>query len=300
MSRAACLNTCDLGLAGKPLLASIYTDDWRAKFRRDILAMPADALPSYPMGYFLPMMHAMHPALYPADMQERVEQGLAVLWPQMSGTERDELATRLRDGDSMVACDELLAAAAFAEEFGSNAIKWPILARGLRRPEFFVEADNTRWAVECKTLQDNVKVRGLNATMMTTGQPWVASLDPNHDPNRMCWGLVKKIKRAQGGSAAVVLLFSQTPFLMPDGMEEEVRRILCRPSEVNLDAEHLPIAVACLTLTIVQGVWFCESACVRYRIEPATRDRIRVAIARGFVLPGNRNMCSEVGWADCE
>lgn len=300
MSRADYLNTCDLGLAGKPLLASIYTDEWRAKFRKELLAMPADALPGYPMGYFLPTMHSMHPALYPADMQERFERGLAVLWTQMNETERGELAARLRDGDSMAACDELLAAAGFAGEFGKSSIKWPTSARGQRRPEFCVEADNARWAVECKALQDNAQVRGLNATMMATGEPWVASLDPDHDPNRLRRELVKKIERAQGGSAAVVLLVSQTPFLMPDRMEEEVRRVLCTPSKVRLSAERLPIAVACLSLTIVQGVWFCKSSCLRLGVTEATRDRIRAAITYGFVPRGDGQLLTEAEWTGCE
>lgn len=300
MNRADHLNTCDTGLADKPLLATVFHPEWRAALRQEVLAMPADAVPGYPMPYWLPMMQETHPSIYPADIQARVESGLATLWPQMSTDDRSEMTTRLRDGDSIVACDEILAAAAFARQFGAAAVKWPVAPKGQRRPEFFVEFDSKRWAVECKSLQDNAQVRELNANMLATGQPWVASLDLNHDPNRLRREVIKKIKRAQGGGPSVVLLSSQTPWLMPGSMDEQIRRILCTPSAVNLSTAERPIAVACLTFTIVQGVWFCDSACASAGIDPALRERIRKAIAEGFVLRGDGAMLTECAWTDCE
>jgi hypothetical protein len=290
MSRAEYLDRCDAGLRDKPHLAGVFEPAWRESFRREILAMDPEELPGYPMAYFLPMMHEMHPDFYPADTQARVERGLAIVWPQMSGAERAELTKRLREGDNIVACDELLAAAAFAAEFGDSAVKWPTAPKGQRRPEFFVEADFGKFAVECRTIQDNDRVRDLNATMMATGQPWVDSLDPNHDPNRLRSALVRKIQRAQGGGPAVVLLMSQTPWIMPDRMDEEVRRVLCTPSAVKLSPTELPIAVACLTLTIVQGVWFSDTSCRTAGVDATARERIRSAITRGFVARGDGNL----------
>lgn len=300
MSRSEYLDRCDAGLRDVPHLAGVFDPAWRESLRREILAMAPEELPGYPMAYFLPMMHEMHPGFYPADTQARVERGLAVLWPQMNGAERAELAKRLREGDNIIACDELLTAAAFADEFGQSAVKWPTVPKGQRRPEFFVEADFGRFAVECKVIQDNDRVRDLNATMMATGQPWIASLDPNHDPNRLRSALVRKIQRAQGGGPAVVMLMAQTPWIMPDRMNEEVRRVLCTPSEVKLSSAELPIAVACLTLTLVQGVWFSAAACRHASIDSKARERIRSAISRGFVARGDGQLLTEASWHGCE
>jgi hypothetical protein len=300
MSRVNYLSICDAGLVDKPLLASVFPSRWREAFRRGILATPPDVVPGYPMAYSLPMLQEIHPSIYPADIQTRIESGLATLWPQMSVDDRSEMATRLRDGDSIAACDEMLAASAFARQFGAAAVRWPVVPKGQRRPEFFVEVDSKRWAVECKSLQDNDHVRELNAFMLATGEPWIASLDPNDDSNRLRRQVVKKIKRAQGGGPSVILLLSQTPWLMPSSMDEEIRRILCTPSTVGLGPAERPIAVACLILTTVQGVWFCDSACAAAGIQPALRERIRKAIAEGFVLRGDGAMLTESGWTGCE
>lgn len=297
MSRAENLDRCDAGLRDKPHLGFVFDPAWRESFRCKIVAMAPEELPDYPMAYSLPMMHEMHPGFYPADTQARVERGFAVLWPQMNVAERAELAKRLREGDNIIACDEVLAAAAFADEFGESAVKWPTASKGERRPEFFVEAEFGRFAVECKAIQDNDRVRDLNATMMATGQPWVASLDPNHDPNRLRSALVRKIQRAQGGGPAVVLLMSQTPWIMPDRMDEEVQRVLCTPSTVKLSPTELPIAVACLTLTIVQGVWFSDTACRATGVDAAARERVRGAITRGCVTRGDGNLLTEASWS---
>lgn len=300
MSRAEYLDHCDAGLRGKPHLDSVFDIAWRESFRRKILAMAAGEFPGYPMAYFLPIMHEIDPDLYPADMQTLVERGLAVLWPQMNPSERAELTKRLREGDNIIACDELLAAAAFAGEFGDQAIKWPSAPRGQRRPEFFVESDVRTLAVECRAIQDNDRVHSLNATMMATGQPWVASLDPDHDPNRLRRALVRKIQRAQGGGPAVILLTSQSPWIMPDRMDEEVRRVLCTPSEVKLSPAELPVAVACLTLTRVQGVWFSDTACRAAGVDSTLRNRIRNAITDGFGARGDGQLLTEASWTGCE
>lgn len=300
MHRAEILDRCDAELRDKPHLATVFDPAWRESFRREILAMAPETLPGYPMAYFLPIMHGMHPGFYPADTQARVERGLAIVWSQMNGADRAELTKRLREGDGIIACDELLAASAFAAEFGDQVIKWPSAPMGQRRPEFFVEADFGKFAVECKAIQDNESVRGLNAAMMATGQPWIASLDHNHDPNRLRSALVRKIQRAQGGGPAVIMLMAQTPWIMPDRMDEEVRRVLCTPSAVKLSPADLPIAVACLTLTTVQGVWFSDTACRAAGVDAAARERIRGAITRGFVARGDGNLLTESSWSDCE
>lgn len=296
MSRADYLNKCDAALADKPRLSAVFDPTWRAAFRADVLAQPESAVVGYPTAYWLPMMDLLGPDMFPPEIQARVETGLEVLWPQMTPDDQREFVGRLRSHDPMAACDELLATAAFAAEFGPTAIRWPVAARGQRRPEFFVECPPSRWAVECRFLQDNAQVRSLNAGMMQTGQGWIAHLDPNHDPTRMQRAVVEKIKRAQGGGPVVIILTSYTPWLMPDAMQAVIRRILRDFASIGLAESELPVGVACLTWTIVQGVWFSDAACAAASIDAAMRERIRRAIVSGFVSRGDGALLTEAGW----
>lgn len=253
-----------------------------------------------PDSGLLSRLHEVCPDFYPSDMQDRANSGLAILWPQMSHGDRSEMTTRLRYTDSIAAYDELLAADAFARQFGTAAIKWPDAPKGHRRPEFFVEFGSTRWAVECTALQDNDDVRELNTIMQATGQPWIEPLDPMRDPDRLHKKAVKKIERDQGRGPTVLLLSPRTPWLMPDTMDAVIQPILCTPSEVNIAPDKLPIAIACLTFSVVQGVWFCDSACTSTGIDRALRERIRNAITGGFMPRRDGSMFTESAWADCE
>ena len=293
--RARYLDTCDGALADKPRLAAAFDPEWRAHFRKRILALPASAQPGYPWVYWLPMMHNMFPEMFPADLQARVERGLESLWDQMEERDRAGFIARLRDGDGS-AFEELLAAAAFAAEFDPAAIKWPSAAPDERKPEFYVECDGVTWAVECRHLLDQKEIRQLNQSMLETGGSWIASIDPQIDRNRLRAAIVKKIQRAQGGGPTVILLNSYTPWLMPDEMQQVVRRILERPNEVGLDPEQLPVAIACLFMTITQGVWLCDRVCNIACIDAALRERIRRAIVNGFVQRGDGALLTELNW----
>lgn len=296
VSRADYLDKCDAALADKPRLSAVFDPAWRAAFRAEVLAQPETALVGYPTAYFLPMMDICVPGMFPPEIQARVEAGLDILWPQMSPDDQREFAGRLQSTDPMAACDELLAAAAFAAEFGRSVIRWPTAPRDQRKPEFFVECPTPRWAVECRSLQDNAQVRSLNAGIMQTGQGWIAHLDPNHDPARMQRAVVEKIKRAQGGGPVVIILTSYTPWLMPEAMQAVIRRTLRDSASIGLAESELPVGVACLAWTIVQGVWFSDAACAAASIDGAMRERVRHAIVRGFVSRGDGVLLTEAGW----
>lgn len=293
--RARYLDRCDAALADMPRLTVAFDPDWRAGFRERILALPPDAQPGYPWVYWLPMMHAMFPEMFPAHLHARVEFGLDVLWDQMNDRDEAELLGRLRGGDGS-AFEELLAAAAFAHEFGRAAVKWPAAAPDERKPEFYVECDGVTWAIECRHLLEQEEIRRLNQTTLETTGSWIASIDPQIDRNRLRSAIVRKIQRAQGGGPTVILLSSYTPWLMPDEMQEVVRRILGTPGEVGLDPERLPVAIACLHTTIVQGIWLCGTACDTARIDGELRERIRRAIVNGYVARGDGRLLTEL---DC-
>lgn len=290
--RARYLDACDGALADKPRLARAFDPAWRAEFRERILALPADAQPGYPWLYWLPIMHSMFPQMFPTDLQARAERGLDALWEQMSGRDQSEILQRLRAGDGS-AFEELVAAAAFADEFGRDAVRWPEATSEQRRPEFRVESGGLTWAVECRHLLDQEEVRALNQSMLQFGGSWIASIDPQIDRSRLRSALVRKIQRAQGVGPTIILLTSYTPWLMPDEMQEVVLRILETPSEVGLVPEQLPVGITCLCMTIVQGVWLCDDACNRAGIPEPLKDRIRRAIVNGFVARGDGVLMTE-------
>ena len=296
MSRAEYRNVCDAALADKPRLSAVFEPTWRASFWADVLAQPEAAAASGPVAYWLPMMGQLEPGLFPPKLHAGVEAGLEVLWPQMTPDDQREFAGRLRSHDPIAACDELLAAAGFATEFGHSAVRWPSAARGQRKPEFFVECPTTRWAVESRFLQDNAQVRSLNAGMMESERGWIAHLEPNHDPTRMQRAIVKKITRKQGRGPIFIILTSYTPWLMPDSMQAVIRGILRDATSVGLRESELPVGVACLTWTIVQGIWFSDAACAAASIDAALRDRIRRAIVSGFVSRSDGALLTEAGW----
>lgn len=295
MSRVHCLNICDEALTNKPHLAAVFDAKWRSDFRTELLKQGEFATIGLPIAYWLPAMGSLTPSMFPPETQMRVEHGLEVLWPQMSPSEQREVSRRLRS-NALAACEELLAAAAFADQFGSTAVRWPSVPRNVQRPEFFVECPAPRWAVECKGLQDNEPVRDLNAEMLRTGQPCSVVLDLNHDPNRMHTAVVEKIKRAQGGSSAFIILTSYTPWLWPVAMQSVMYRILHDSAAIGLDPSELPVGVACLFWTVVQGIWFSDSGCAAASIGPEMRERIRRAIVEGFVRRGDGEVLTEASW----
>ncbi|MCC6426053.1 MAG: hypothetical protein IT435_04460 [Phycisphaerales bacterium] len=296
MSRADYLNRCDAALADKPRLAAVFDAAWRGDLRARALAEPQDPAFGYPTAYWWPMLDLMSPGgAFAPEVQARMETGLDVLWPKMTERDRSDVTARLRAGGPSV-CDELLAAAAFAVEFGREAVTLPTAAPHERKPEFFVEVPPARWAVECRQLQDAREVQVRNDQMIRTGQPWITPAQPDRDANRLRSAIVGKIKRAQGGGPTFIILSSYTPWLMPDEMQAVVRRILREPGSVGLAESDLPIGIACLFWTVVQGVWFCDPACAAASIEGPLRERIRRAVVRGFVPRTDTEILTETGW----
>jgi hypothetical protein len=132
--------------------------------------------------------------------------------------------------------------------------------------------------------------------MMESERGWIAHLEPNHDPTRMQRAIVKKITRKQGRGPIFIILTSYTPWLMPDSMQAVIRGILRDATSVGLRESELPVGVACLTWTIVQGIWFSDAACAAASIDAALRDRIRRAIVSGFVSRSDGALLTEAGW----
>lgn len=295
MGRADYLDKCDAALADKPHLSAVFDQGWRANLRARALAEPQDPAFGYPTAYWWPMLEVLDRVAFPSEIQARIETGLDVLLPKMVARDRSEVSARLRAGGPSV-CDELLAAAAFAAEFGREAVTVPAAAPHERKPEFFVEVPPARWAVECRQLQDNREVQARNDQMIQTGQPWIAPARPSHDANRMRGAIVDKIRRAQGGGPTFIILTSYTPWLMPDEMQAVVQGILCEPASVGLTEADPPIGIACLFWTVVQGAWFCEPACAAASIDGPVRERIRRTIVRGFVPRTDVALLTESGW----
>jgi hypothetical protein len=225
----------------------------------------------------------------------RIETGLDVILPKMASRDRVEMTKRLRSG-APAACDELMAAAAFAEEFGRDAVNWPRAGPHERKPEFFVESSQSRWAVECRHLLDNLETQSRNALMVQTGDSWTAWACPENDENRLRAAIVDKIKRAQGGGPTFIILTSYTPWLAPTQMHAVIRRILCEPASIKVAESELPIGIACISWTVLQGVWFCDPACAAASIHSPLRERIRRAIVRGFVPRTDVVLLTEVDW----
>lgn len=295
-SRMDYLDRCDASLADKPRLSAVFDPAWRADLRARALAEPPDPTFGYPVAYWWPMLDVMCPGgAFAPQFQTRIETGLDVLWPKMGVRNRSDVTARLRAGGPSV-CDELLAAAAFAAEFGCEAVALPAAAPHERKPEFVVDVPPARWAVECRQLQDAHEVQARNDQMIRTGQPWVAAAQPDRDANRLRAAIVKKIMRAQGGGPTFIILTSYTPWLMPDEMQTTVRRILREPGSVGVTESDLPIGIACLFWTVVQGVWFCDSVCAAASIDGALRERIRRAVVQGFVPRTDVALLTEAGW----
>jgi hypothetical protein len=297
MTRAEALDRCDAALCDKPRLAAVFDAAWRAELRSVALAEPQDPAFGFPMAYWWPMLDVLNPGgSFPPDIQRRIETGLDVLLPKMASRDRGEMTKRLRLGEP-AACDELMATAAFAAEFERDAVKWPGGGPHERKPEFFVEPSQSRWAVECRHLRDNLETRIRNAEMVQSGHPWTAWARPEQDANRMRTAIIEKIKRAQGSGPTFIILISYTPWLLPVEMQAVICQILCQPEAVGLAASQLPIGVACLSWYVVQGVWFCEPACTSASIDGPMRERVRRAIVRGFVPRTDLALLTEVNWA---
>ncbi len=132
--------------------------------------------------------------------------------------------------------------------------------------------------------------------MVRTGQPWIAPARTGRDANRMRAAIVDKIKRAQGGGPTFIVLTSYTPWLMPAEMEAVIRQVLREPATVGVAEAELPVGIACLFWTVVQGVWFSDSACAAASIDGPLRERIRRAIVRGFVPRTDAVLLTEGDW----
>jgi hypothetical protein len=283
------LDTCGAALADKPRLASIFNRQWRTEFREKILTHPDNSTPGYPTVYWLPMLHQMCPDKFPIDLHDRCEHALDVVWDQMTERDLADLTARLRDGDFST-LEELLAITAFAKKFGRSAIIWPVSPPDQRKPEFFVESEGTRWAVECRHLHDREEVRKANEVMFQTGEPWILPELPGKDQERLRNAIIKKILRAQGCGPTIILLTSLTPWLGPNEMKETVLAIFDQPNEYGLKDDDLPIAISCHFWTIVQGIWFCEAACAQVGAFADLKEYIRDAILSGFVPHPNTQL----------
>lgn len=295
-SRLQALDRCDAALADKPNLASVFDEEWRASFRA---RAEADHNPyfGFPTAYYWP-------ELPDRQLHERIEAGLGLMLSKMTPTPRRELCGRLRQGHA-APCDELIAADAFALEFGGDAVTAPTGAA--KKPEFFVESEGVRWAVECKALFDSAHYVALNDAAIASGKNcWIdARSDLDREKCRFQRAIVEKIAANQGGGPVVLMVVSRTAWLMPDEMQAVVCRILRQPEAVGLAVAQLPLAIACLYATTLHGVWFSPATCAAAGFSRALCERIRAALISQYVpRPGGPALseagCTEPIWSPRE
>lgn len=293
MTHQTLLRTCDGALTGKPNLAAAFDDAWREDYHRRVNALPEDESPAFPLAYLLPVKHMDFPNLFPTWMQERIERALGALVPQMSIRDKRGIFSMLRSESDSAACEEMMAAAAFGLEFGWDSLRAPHTPPNQIRPEFFVEHSGARWAVECRGLEDNARIRGLNAEALETNQCWMAPCMSDTDRRRLRDATVEKLRRHRASGPMVMLLFSRSPWLSAGDMNFVARDILSAPTAFGIGRNELPLALAYLSLNVVQGIWLCAEACRTSNIPTDLQERIRGAIQRGFISRNDGVLLSE-------
>lgn len=296
--RAEYLDFCDRALENKPRLSLVFDQTWRAGFRARVLAAAPDDVVGYPPSFWIPMLSEILPDSYPADLQDRVETALDVLWDQLDDRARAGLIKRMREGDGQAAEEELLALFGFAAEFGRNSIRLPSAGPAERKPEFLVNAGGVSFPVECKGLFDQQEIRALNEMALRTGEGWTAYIDPQVDRNRFLNAIRKKLSRRQGGQPPVLILTLYTPWLHPADAQAIVRQVLCDPASARVRPEDLPLVLACVAQRLLQGVWLNRPALGAAGLRAEIGERIRAAIRRAFVPRVDGRLLTENAWMD--
>jgi hypothetical protein len=99
------LDECDAALADKQTLSRVFGPRWRAEFRKRALTVDSLLDVGFPEAYYAPRLNDM-----PPDYQQRIEEGISILWTRLNGRDRKDFVSRLRDREPASATEELLLA----------------------------------------------------------------------------------------------------------------------------------------------------------------------------------------------
>jgi hypothetical protein len=270
---------CDAALVDKPILASIYDENWRKDWREKALPAQKHGEVGYgPMGYSAPFFEEIGQC--PRCYQSRIEEGASILFPKLSNREREYLIKRMRKPNPASAEEELLLVRGFALEFGKDAILAPAGDPSKPKPEFYVSVEGQSIAIEAKGLRDSKPVRDLNEFSINSG--WI-TVDPSiGDPSHVRRALAQKILKSTVHRPCVIVLTLYGAFDFLAGIDL-ARQMAIAPSNFAIPKEAYPLAVALVSSPMcIQGVWFNLSVSQRIGISDQTKERIRTAVKNSF------------------
>lgn len=275
------LDECDAAIVGKPQLAEIFSPEWRSAHRAKLLGAASDLDVWYPSSYAKP--HGDFN--YPADWQNRLEEGAAVLLPKFDAAERNQFIARMRceGGSCLSAEEELLLARGFANEFGGSAISFPQTVRGEDVPEFHVQIGETIVEVEAKGVMEEQAVRELNEYAIRSGQmSWVSTNPHIGDVGRLRAAIAKKLLSHTTGDIRVLALTQYTPWIDPFEAIPLIRTMATSPDTFNIPAEKHPLAITYVGRRWSIGIWLSNAVASRIGLDVTSRDRIRSALRGAF------------------
>jgi len=265
------LRKCDMALADKPTLASIFGRKWRTDFAVRVLSVHSLADAVFPEAYHAPCLTDM-----PADYQQRLEEGAAILRARLRGQAWAQFVSRIRDRDAASATEELLLARGFATEFGDIGL--PSGNPAAPRPEFTVSIGTHRVAIEARGLRNSRRVQQLNDRSWRSGQYYWISADPSiGNPGRVRKALAEKMLESADDFPRISVLTLYSAF---DALAafDLARQMALRPASFNIPQEKYPLAVALASHRLLQGIWFNDCVVQRIRYSRKIKERIRSAI----------------------
>jgi len=163
------LDKCDAALLDKPILSSIYDENWRRALREQALSARKYEEVTYgAMGYAAPFYEEIGQC--PNCYQSRLEEGANILLPKISKREKRHIIKRMQGLIPMSAEQELLLAHGFTLEFGTRAIKAPQGPFNKPRPEFEVHIDGKQFDIEATVLMDSKRVQQLDCKTRQMGE----------------------------------------------------------------------------------------------------------------------------------
>lgn len=272
------LDECDAALLDKPNLARVFDAAWRAEHRAKMLAVDAWYDVWYPSSYAKP-----HNDMFlPADWQDRIEEGAAVLLPKFDKAELAHFVQRMRLGGSSTE-EELLLARGFASVFGAGAISFPKVNRNSPRPEFHVTVGGLEIEIEAKGMLDSAEVRALNEHALRSGELCWSSFNPRiGSVTRVQQQVKEKLLSATTGDVRVLVFTQYTPWPPPWDVVSLLRRMAASPETFAVPLDKHPLAIAYVTYRWTTGVWLSVAAAQRAGLGPADLQCVRAAIGASF------------------
>jgi hypothetical protein len=273
---------CDAALVDKPILASIYDENWRKDWREKALSAQKHGEVNYgAMGYAAPIFEELGQC--PKCYQYRLEEGANILLSKPDYKDESNLIDRMRGTQPTSAGEELLLARGFALKFGKDAVHVHTGLKSEPRPEFWISVSGQKIAIEAKGLLDSKTVRDLNEFSISSGQYYWISVDPSiGDPSHVRGALAKKILESSIHSPCVIVLTLYGGFDFLAGINL-ARQMAITPSNFKIPGKASPLAVALVEgLMLVQGVWFNLSVAQRIGISEQAKERIRMSVKESF------------------